>query len=69
MSIADESIYVVVHYTKYGGITSFETNDDWRGIADTYENMWDYVEVKNHDGKILYETNGLKEFKERMGYK
>ena len=69
MNIDARNVYTITHYTRYGGITSFETNNDWRNIADTYEDMWDYAEVKNSDGMVLYKTTGLEEFKERMGYK
>lgn len=59
--------YTITHYTRHGGITTFETANDYHPYIEVYEDMWDYIKVEDEDGNLIYETIGLDKFREERG--
>ena len=61
----DKPGYYITHYTRHGGVTTFETADDYHNYVELYEDMWDYVKVTDEDKNLIYETDGLDDFRKR----
>ena len=61
-------IYYITVYPHYGGRKCFETDRDINEVIDFYENMWDYVIVRDTSQKEIYRTYGIENFLKAHGY-
>ena len=60
--------YYVTVYTHYGRKNQFSTTRDINRVIKAYEDMWDYVVVKDEDGTEIYRTAGMEDFLKRHNY-
>lgn len=57
----------VTYWTVFGSRYTYTTTDDLTSVTNRIENMWGMCEIKNEDGKIVYQTKGLDDFLAKKG--